>query len=191
MACRYHLFQNLTMSTGCRKLKIRQAKTKPVKLHLRPSNPQLTPPTPQIQYCYSLNITPQITQHLIVKVNIAWLIIISLNVTCSRHEKWRFVLNSNHWLTHSFQEMGSSWSWSHGQLIYNQCLSPFKLSARITLLVRCTRYNIMWYSLSVTCGRSVVSSTNESDHHNTTTILLKVALNTITLTLTLRRALFS
>ena len=29
----------------------------PVKLHLRPSNPQLTPPTLQIQYCYSL-ITP-------------------------------------------------------------------------------------------------------------------------------------
>jgi len=27
----------------------------PVKRHLRPSNPQLTPPTLQIQYCYSLN----------------------------------------------------------------------------------------------------------------------------------------
>ena len=27
----------------------------PVKLHLRPSNPQLTPPTLPIQYCYSLN----------------------------------------------------------------------------------------------------------------------------------------
>jgi hypothetical protein len=26
----------------------------PVKRHLRPSNPQLTPPTLQIQYCYSL-----------------------------------------------------------------------------------------------------------------------------------------
>ena len=30
--------------------------TSPVKLHLRPSNPQLTPPTLQIQYCYSLSI---------------------------------------------------------------------------------------------------------------------------------------
>jgi len=28
----------------------------PVKLHLRPSNPQLIPPTLQIQYCYSLII---------------------------------------------------------------------------------------------------------------------------------------
>ena len=26
-----------------------------LKLHLRPSNPQLTPPTLQTQYCYSLN----------------------------------------------------------------------------------------------------------------------------------------
>jgi hypothetical protein len=40
-------------------------------------------------------------------------------------------------------------------------------------------------SLSVTCGRSVfssgspVSSTNKTDHHNITEILLKVALNTI------------
>ena len=29
----------------------------PVKLHLRPSNPQLTPPTLQMQYCYSLIVT--------------------------------------------------------------------------------------------------------------------------------------
>jgi len=40
----------------------------------------------------------------------------------------------------------------------------------------------------VTCGRSVafsgtpVSSTNKTDHHDITEILLKVALNTITLT---------
>jgi hypothetical protein len=46
-------------------------------------------------------------------------------------------------------------------------------------------YNIMWYSLSVTCDRSVVfsgptvSSTNITDRHDITEILLKVALNTI------------
>jgi plasmid replication initiation protein len=41
-------------------------------------------------------------------------------------------------------------------------------------------YNIMWYSLSVTCDRSVVfSSTNKTYHHDITEILLKVALNTI------------
>jgi hypothetical protein len=30
--------------------------TSPVKLHLRPSNPQLTLPILQIQYCYSLSM---------------------------------------------------------------------------------------------------------------------------------------
>jgi hypothetical protein len=37
--------------------------------------------------------------------------------------------------------------------------------------------------LSVTCGRSVVFSTNKTDRHDIAKILLKVALNTITLTL--------
>jgi hypothetical protein len=49
-----------------------------------------------------------------------------------------------------------SWSWSYGSLIYNylcnQCLSPLTLWVRIPLMVRCTPYNIMWYSLSVTWG---------------------------------------
>ena len=53
---------------------------------------------------------------------------------------------------------------------------------------RCTPYNIMWYNLWVACGRSVVfsgtlvSSTNKTDHHDIAEILLKVMLNTITLT---------
>jgi hypothetical protein len=41
-----------------------------------------------------------------------------------------------------------SWSWSYGIWINNyQCnqyLSPFKLSVRIPLIARYTRYNIMW-----------------------------------------------
>jgi hypothetical protein len=47
---------------------------------------------------------------------------------------------------------------------------------------RCTRYNIMWESLSVTCRFSPgppVSSNNKTDCHDITEILLKVALNTI------------
>ena len=48
---------------------------------------------------------------------------------------------------------------------------------------RCTRYNIMWSSLSV-AGRwfslgTPVSSTNETDSHNITEILFKVAINII------------
>ena len=57
---------------------------------------------------------------------------------------------------------GSSWSWSYGCWIYNylcnQSLSPLRLWVRVSIIARCTRYNIMWLSLSVTCGRSVVFS---------------------------------
>jgi hypothetical protein len=65
----------------------------------------------------------------------------------------------------SFYCEGPSWSWSYGSWIYNyicnQCLSPLTLWVRI---------------LGIT-----VSSTNKTDRHDITEILLKVALNTITL----------
>jgi len=48
---------------------------------------------------------------------------------------------------------GKEPSWS-----CNQCLSPLTLWVRIPLKARCTWYNIMWHSLSVTCCRSVVFS---------------------------------
>ena len=54
-------------------------------------------------------------------------------------------------------------------------------------MAMCTRYNIMWQSLSVACDRSVVfsgtpvSSTNKTYHHDLTEIMLNVVLNTITL----------
>ena len=55
-----------------------------------------------------------------------------------------------------------SWSWLYGSWIYNclfsQLLSPLKLWAWIPLMARCTRYYIMWVSLSMTCHRSVVFS---------------------------------
>ena len=44
-------------------------------------------------------------------------------------------------------------SWSYGSWIYNylcnRCISPLTVNPTQT---RCTRYNIMWSSLSVTCG---------------------------------------
>ena len=42
----------------------------PVKRHLRPSNPQLTPPTLQIQYCYSLIILLYVVKPANVVVSI-------------------------------------------------------------------------------------------------------------------------
>jgi hypothetical protein len=37
-------------------------------------------------------------------------------------------------------------------------ISPLKLWVLIPLMVRCTKYNIIWSSLSMTCGRSVLFS---------------------------------
>ena len=91
-------------------------------------------------------------------------------------------------------QKGPSWSWSYGSQIYsylcNQCLSQLMLWVRIPLMARCAQYNIMWYSLIVTCDSrgfspgTTVFSINKPDRHDITEILLKVALSTITLTLT-------
>ena len=72
----------------------------------------------------------------------------------------------------------------------NQCLSLLKLWVLIPLMEKCTWYNIMWWTLSVTCDRSVVFSINKTGRHDITEILLNVALNTITLT-TLNYEIFS
>ena len=48
----------------------------------------------------------------------------------------------------------------------------------------------MWLNLSVTCDRSVVSSTNKIDRHDITEILLKMVLNVITLTLLIWKGFF-
>jgi hypothetical protein len=56
------------------------------------------------------------------------------------------------------------------------------VGVRTPFIAKCNRYNIMWYSLSVTCGRSVdfcLYSTNKTDSNDITDILLKMALNTI------------
>ena len=88
--------------------------------------------------------------------------------------------------------VGTSWSRSYGSWIYtylcNKCLSTLKLRVRTPFMARCTQYNIIWSSLSVTGDRSVVSpgtpvsSTNKTYHHGIAEILLKIAFTTITLT---------
>ena len=84
--------------------------------------------------------------------------------------------------------MGTLRLWTYHSGIYNnlchQCLSPLKFWVVIHLMVRCNRYHIIWYSLSVTCGRFVDFSVYSGflHRHDVTQILLKVALNTIALT---------
>jgi hypothetical protein len=57
---------------------------------------------------------------------------------------------------------GPSWSWSYGSWIYNylcnHCLSSLRFWVRVPLMARCTRYSIMWWSLTVTFSTSVVFS---------------------------------
>jgi len=66
------------------------------------------------------------------------------------------------------------WCWIYNYLC-NRCLSPLKLCVWISFMARCTRYNFMWWRLSMTCGCLVffpVSSTNKTDHHDIPEILL-------------------
>ena len=85
--------------------------------------------------------------------------------------------------------MELSWSRSYGSWIYNylcnQCLSPLTLWVRIPLrrgvfdTTLCDKVcqglaTGQWFSLG-----NLVSSTNKTDCHNITAILLKVVLNTI------------
>ena len=82
---------------------------------------------------------------------------------------------------------GSSWPWSYGSWIYNflcnRCLSPLMLWVRISIRARCTTlcHEVCQWLATGRCFSPgpQVSSTNKTDRHNITEILLKVALNTI------------
>jgi len=89
--------------------------------------------------------------------------------------------------TYIIYYMGPSWPWSYGSWIYNnlcnQCLSPLMLWVRIPIRARCTTLcdkvckwlaTGRWFSPS-----PPVSSSNKTDRHDATEILLKVALNII------------
>ena len=86
-----------------------------------------------------------------------------------------------------------SWPWSYGSWIYNYLCNQW-----LTPLTLWIRFSIRWGVLDTTLCEKVcqrlatglwfspdtpVSSTNKTDRHDTTEILLKVAINTITLTL--------
>ena len=82
---------------------------------------------------------------------------------------------------------------SYGSLIYsylcNQCLSPLALWFRIPLrrgVLDTTLCDKVCQWLAAGCSFSLgtpISSTNKTDHHDITEILLKVALNSKTITL--------
>ena len=95
-------------------------------------------------------------------------------------------------------DAGPSWPWSYGSWIYNylcnQCPSPLMMWVWLPLRMRCTTLcdkvcqwlaTGRWFS---PC--TPVSSTNKTDRHDITGILLKVALNTIKPNLTSTEAIF-
>ena len=75
------------------------------------------------------------------------------------------------------------WPWSHGSWIYNylckQCLSPLILWVQISIWARCTILFdkvCRWLATGRWFSRgSPVPSINETDHHDITELLLKVA----------------
>ena len=82
---------------------------------------------------------------------------------------------------------GPSWPWSYGSWIYNylsnQCLLPLMLWVQISIRERCTTLCDKVCQWPAT-GRLFspgppVSSTNKTDRHDITQIVLKVELNTI------------
>ena len=85
---------------------------------------------------------------------------------------------------------GSSRSWSYGSWIYNylcnQCQSPLKLRFLIPLRAKCTTLcdKVCQWLAAGQCFSpgTPVSSTNKTDCHDITEILLKVTLSTIKLT---------
>jgi hypothetical protein len=95
------------------------------------------------------------------------------------------------WMQDLYIGEGPSWPWSYGSWIYrcNQCQSPLMLWVRISIRARCTTLCdkvCQWHAT----GRwfspgPPVSSTNKTDRHDITEILLKVVLNTIKQTKTI------
>jgi hypothetical protein len=102
-----------------------------------------------------------------------------LNISLSMHLKNEHII--------FIQYMGPSWQWSYGSWICNylnnQCLSPLMLWVRISIRARCTTLydKVCRWLATGWCffPGSPVSSTNNTDRHDITEILLKVALNII------------
>ena len=88
----------------------------------------------------------------------------------------------------SFMQSGTSWLWSYDSWIYYylcyQCLSPLKLWVQTPLsrgVLDTTLCDLVCQWLAAGrwfYPRPLVSSTNKTDHHDITEILLNVALNT-------------
>jgi hypothetical protein len=122
--------------------------------------------------CYSENLQKYyVTLKIFKNIMLLWK---SSKIVCYSENLPCYVNN--------FRYEGPSWSWSNGSWIYNylcnQCLSPQMLWVRISIRTRCTTLCDKVSQRLVT-GRWFspgprVSSTNKTDRHDITKILLKV-----------------
>ena len=112
---------------------------------------------------------------------------------------WRWILSDQQSINHvelTVTSEGSLWSWSYSSWNYNnlnnQCLSPLKLQVQIPLrwdvLDKVIKFVSDLWQVSGFLWELLISSTNKTDCHDITEILLKVVLNTITLTLNFKFA---
>ena len=85
----------------------------------------------------------------------------------------------------TYKSTGKLCSWSYGSWIYlcNQCLSPLKMWVWIPLKRGVLNTTLCDKVCQWLATGPPVSSTNKTDRYDITEILLKVALNTITLIL--------
>ena len=96
----------------------------------------------------------------------------------------------------TYKSTGKLCSWSYGSWIYlcNQCLSPLKMRVWIPLKRGVLNTTLCDKVCQWLATGPPVSSTNKTDRYDITEILLKVALNTITLILqsqTCQKTLYS
>jgi hypothetical protein len=107
--------------------------------------------------------------------------------------QWYDVCTSLNAHVHFILIWGPSWSWSYDSWIYNylcnQCLSPLMLwvwsplGQSVLDTTLCDKV-CQWFAAGQWFSPGTpVFSTNQTNHHNITEILLKVVLNTITPTL--------
>jgi hypothetical protein len=136
--------------------------------------------------------TMQIQLNMLV-YNKAKLIIISLKMNL--YSPWysrniaELALTNNHLrVVEIFQNCSISWIYNY---LCNQCPSPIKLWFRLPLMARCVLDTTLCDTVCQwrTSGRWIypgtpVSSNNKTGRHDITEIVLKMALNTITLALT-------
>ena len=115
--------------------------------------------------------------------------------SCSKWSWFVYMYVYQKLISHFLLEEGMSWS--YGSWIYNylcnHCLSPLTLQVRIPLrrgVLDTTLCDIVCQWLAQVCGflrvpGTLISSNNNTDHYNITEVLLKVALNIVTLSLSL------